>query len=246
MRQIHCCCSFPHASFGHSDCQFSHPIYSCYVVLEFFYSHNYAFGYGVPGTFSGAVLEYQVSEPIPLLIYDSHNDFEDTNAIYGLIGEGTLGVTEAFKNRMVLPFTGSYTQFRHVIHHELVHAFMFDMFYRREGGLASASRLYWGPPLWFAEGLAEYCSSDWTTEKNMWVRGAVIDGYLNLDGYQAYTAGYSLLRWIADEFGEHKVAAVTRRMAIIQNPADAFTAELGITLDEFRKLFAEAQAQGAG
>ena len=180
-------------------------------------------------------LEYQVSEPIPLLIYDSHNDFEETNAVYGLIGEGTLGVTEAFKNRMVLPFTGSFTQFRHVIHHELVHAFMFDMFYRREGGLASASRLYWGPPLWFAEGLAEYCSSDWTTEKNMWVRGAVIDGYLSLGGYQAYTAGYSLLRWIADEFGEDKIAAVTRRMAIIENPADAFTAELGITLDELQE-----------
>jgi Tol biopolymer transport system component len=181
------------------------------------------------------VLEYKVSEPIPLLVYDSHNDFEETNAIFGLIGEGTLGVTEAFKNRVVLPFTGSYTQFRHVIHHELVHAFMFDMFYRRKGGISTAQRFYWGAPLWFAEGLAEYCSSDWTTEKNMWVRGAVIDGYLSLNGYQAYTAGYSLLRWIADEFGPEKIAAVTKRMAIIENPADAFTAELGITLDELQE-----------
>lgn len=180
-------------------------------------------------------LNYKLSSPVPILIYDSHNDFEQTNATWGLIDEGTLGFTEAFKNRVVLPFTGSYTQFRHVIHHELVHAVMFDMFYRREGGLSMASRLWWGPPLWFAEGLAEYCSTDWTSEKNMWVRGAVIDGYLELSGFQAYTAGYALLRWIAEEFGPDKIAAITRRMAITKDPAGSFRAELGISLPELEK-----------
>jgi len=180
------------------------------------------------------VLGYRLSGPVPILIYDSHNDFEQTNATWGIIEEGTLGFTEALKNRVVLPFTGSYTQFRHVIHHELVHAVMYDMFYRREGGLSAASRLWWGPPTWFAEGLAEYCSTDWTSEKNMWVRGAVIDDYLSLDGYQAYTAGYALLRWIADEFGPEKIGAITRRMAITKDPPGAFRAELGIDFDELQ------------
>jgi len=179
-------------------------------------------------------LDYKLSSPVPILIYDSHNDFEQTNATWGLIDEGTLGFTEAFKNRVVLPFTGSYTEFRHVIHHELTHAVMFDMFYRREGGLSMASRLWWGPPLWFTEGLAEYCSTDWTSEKNMWVRGAVIDGYLDLSGYQAYTAGYALLRWIADEFGPEKIPAITKRMAITKDPPGAFRAELGVSLDELQ------------
>ncbi len=181
------------------------------------------------------VLDYTPSETIPIIVYDSHNDFEQSNATWGLIDESTLGFTEALKNRVVLPFTGSYTQFRHVVHHELVHAFMFDMFYRRGGTISVASQLWWGPPLWFAEGLAEYCSTDWTTEKNMWVRGAVIDGYLGLRGYQAYTAGYSLVRWIADEFGPEKVGAITRRMAIKRQPLNAFTAELGITLEELQE-----------
>ena len=181
-----------------------------------------------------AVLDYTPSAPVPLIVYDSHNDFEQTNATWGLIGESTLGFTEALKNRVVIPFSGSYPQFRHVIHHELTHAFMFDMFYRRGGSISVASQLWWGPPLWFAEGLAEYCSTDWTTEKNMWVRGAVVEGYLNLGGYQAYTAGYSLVRWMADEFGPDKVAAVTRRMATSRNPRTAFTAELGVTLEELQ------------
>jgi Tol biopolymer transport system component len=179
-------------------------------------------------------LEYHISDTVPILIYDSHNDFEQTNATWGLIGEGTLGFTELFKNRIVLPFNGSYAEFRHVIHHELVHAFMFDMFYRREGGLSAAGRLWWSPPLWFAEGLAEYYSTDWTTEKNMWVRGAVIDGYLSLDGYQAYTSGYALLRWIGEEYGHKKIAAIMRRMAITNDPGGSFRAELGTDLEDIQ------------
>ncbi len=179
-------------------------------------------------------LEYHISDIVPILIYDSHNDFEQTNATWGLINEGTLGFTELFKNRIVLPFNGSYAEFRHVIHHELVHAFMYDMFYRREGGLSAASRFWWSPPSWFAEGLAEYYSTDWTTEKNMWVRGAVIDGYLNLDGYQAYTSGYAFLRWVGDEYGHEKIAAIMRRMAITKDPPGSFRAELGTDLEDIQ------------
>ena len=128
-------------------------------------------------------LQYDISAQIPILVYDSHNDFEQTNATFGLIDQGTAGFTEVFKNRMVLPFTGSYTQFRHVMHHELTHAVMFDMFYLREGGVSMAQRFWWAPPLWFVEGLAEYCSNTWSTEKDMWVRMGVINGYLSLDGF---------------------------------------------------------------
>jgi hypothetical protein len=37
------------------------------AVDNFFYSHNYAFGYGVPGTFSGALVEYDVSEQLEVI-----------------------------------------------------------------------------------------------------------------------------------------------------------------------------------
>lgn len=37
------------------------------AVDNFFYSHNYAFGYGVPGTFSGATVEYQIHEYLEVI-----------------------------------------------------------------------------------------------------------------------------------------------------------------------------------
>ena len=69
-------------------------------------------------------LNYRLSEPVPIFVYNSHNDFQQTNIISSLIPEGVGGFTEAFKNRVVIPFNGSYEEFRHVLHHELTHAML--------------------------------------------------------------------------------------------------------------------------
>jgi len=63
----------------------------------------------------------------PLILYANHPHFEQTNALQGELGEGTGGVTEVFKRRMVLPFGGSLAETDHVIGHELVHAFQFSL-----------------------------------------------------------------------------------------------------------------------
>src|SRR5678816_3967800 len=61
----------------------------------------------------------------PIILYNSHAEFQQTNAIYGDIGIGTGGVTEGFKNRVVLPYTMINQQTQHVLGHELVHAFQY-------------------------------------------------------------------------------------------------------------------------
>ena len=43
----------------------------------------------------------------PIILYAASAHFRQTNAIEGLIGEGTGGVTEAMKRRVVLPMSGS-------------------------------------------------------------------------------------------------------------------------------------------
>ena len=75
------------------------------------------------------VLNYQINNRITIIVYNSHNDFQETNTTEGYLGQGTGGFTEPFKNRVVLPFEGSYSKFRHVIRHELVHAVMRDFLY---------------------------------------------------------------------------------------------------------------------
>ena len=57
----------------------------------------------------------------PILLYNDHADFQQTNAISGEIGVGTGGVTEAFRNRVVFPFTMTNQQTWHVLGLSLIH-----------------------------------------------------------------------------------------------------------------------------
>jgi len=43
------------------------------------------------------------TERKPIIIYSNQADFQQTNAISGFLGEGTGGVTEPVKNRVVMP-----------------------------------------------------------------------------------------------------------------------------------------------
>src|SRR5262249_43829800 len=102
------------------------------------------------------LLAHQLRGRQPLVLYASHADFEQTNAIQGDLGEGTGGVTEPLRRRIILPLGGPIADTDHVIGHELVHAFQFDITTgpNQAPGQNGAERL----PLWFIEGMAEYLS----------------------------------------------------------------------------------------
>src|SRR4029078_8696330 len=103
-------------------------------------------------------LNHELRARPPGILYASHPDFEQTNTLEGEMGEGTGGVTEILKRRVVLPMAGPLAETDHVLGHELVHAFQFDTPGRSgpvsEGNVPAAVRM----PLWFIEGMAEYLS----------------------------------------------------------------------------------------
>ncbi|MBK7870075.1 MAG: PD40 domain-containing protein [Saprospiraceae bacterium] len=118
------------------------------------------------------VLKDTILSKNPLILYNNHADFQQTNAIFGQVGVGTGGVTEAFKNRVILPFAMSNQQTFHVLGHELVHAFQYNMVINGDStNLNNIGNL----PLWLVEGLAEYMSiGSVDAHTAMWMRDAVL------------------------------------------------------------------------
>jgi Tol biopolymer transport system component len=161
-------------------------------------------------------LRYDLGKRVPVIIYNSHNDFQQTNVVSDLIEEGVGGFTETFKNRIVVPFTGSYEDFRHVLHHELTHAVTFDMLYGNVIGSLLSREYLFQLPLWFAEGYAEYSSrGGWDIQADMVLRDATINGYLvPLDlagGYLVYKEGQSAIGYIVKKYGEEKLSEILNK-----------------------------------
>src|SRR5262249_51895687 len=92
----------------------------------------------------------------PLVLYASHTDFEQTHVVDDEISEGTGGFTEPRRRRVAPPPARPVPATDHVIGHELVHAFQFDI--AGSSGTPLAQSPFARLPLWFVEGMAEYLS----------------------------------------------------------------------------------------
>lgn len=217
-----------------------------YIQSEHFDVYFYEGGKGI-AEFTAEVAEdayqqisrdwnFKIRDRIVFIVYKSHNDWQQTNVVISYLEEGIGGVTELFKNRIVVPFEGSYEQFRHVIHHELVHAVMNDMLY---GGTVQS--LIYGEvlpvPLWFAEGLAEFQSQGWNTQMDMIVRDAVLHGKLPplqyLDYYLVYQGGASVFKYIAKTYGRNKVGEMLSKMRGRTTFEKVLRSAVGMGYEEF-------------
>ena len=71
--------------------------------------------------------QHEFEQKKPLVIYADHPDFQQTNTLSGAIGQGTGGVTESLKNRVIMPLAQSYRETDAILGHELVHAFQYNI-----------------------------------------------------------------------------------------------------------------------
>jgi Tol biopolymer transport system component len=142
---------------------------------------------------------------IPIIFYKSRQDFETTNVIYPLLSEGVGGFTESAKNRIAVPFSGSYKALEEVLIHELTHAYINDLNRNRNKFMKLT-----GLPFWFQEGFPEFESVHGEdVYNNMFIIDLLVnDGIPYLDeigGFFSYRLGESFLTYIEAEYGRDQV-----------------------------------------
>lgn len=193
---------------------------------------------------------FELTRVFPIIIYNSHNDFEQSNVILEMIGEGTGGFTEFFKNRIVVPFTGSYAAYRHVLHHELVHGFQVNILLGNFWESLFTRQFMQMPPLWFVEGMAEYFSIGWESECDMFMRDATVHNMLvpmnrlediySLGGYEyfmVYKQGQGFLHYIAEKYGQNRIGEILKVFARTRDFFYSFKLVIGKPHYEVHKDF---------
>jgi Tol biopolymer transport system component len=191
------------------------------------------------------ILNHELRGRQPLILYASGPHFRETNTLRGEIGEGTGGVTEALKRRIILPLAGPLESTDHVLGHELVHAFQYDITGTNVNtNNAGALSL----PLWFIEGMAEYLSiGPVDTQTAMWMRDAArrekLPAIDDLDNpkYFPYRYGHALWAFIGGKYGDKAVGTLLRAGAVAQGYKEAFQGVLGIDSKELTKLWHSAE-----
>ena len=185
------------------------------------------------------VLDHQFREKKPIVLFASRAEFGQNN-VTGDLGEGTGGVTEYARGRMILPLTGDLGSFEHVLTHEMVHEFQYDIIARGKAGANVQTLNQIDPPYWFMEGMAEYLSSGPDHKlTTTWVRDAAVNGNLPTieqmterpDKYFPYRYGEALWQYVGERWGDVAIGEILQNTTTL-GIARAVQRQLGITLHE--------------
>ena len=193
------------------------------------------------------ILNHEIRARQPLVLYAAHPHFEQTNTTPQQVGESTGGFTEILKRRVVLPLQNSMSASDHVLGHELVHAFQFDITGQGPNAagvdIPGAIRL----PLWFIEGMAEYLSvGPIDPNTAMWMRDGVecdclpTISQLNDPRFFPYRYGQALWSFVAGTYGDEIVGRILKVAGRTGSAIGAFQAVLGITIDTLSTEWHEA------
>ncbi len=187
-------------------------------------------------------LGIEIEFRIPVILYNSPNDFAQTNITLELIEEAVGGFTEILKNRMVIPFTGDYEEFRHVLVHELTHVFQFVIFFPSRMEAIFTGDLFYSIPLWVMEGYAEYESLEWDTNTEIIIKDMVIHNSLiplpvlgNYAGFIVYKEGQAFYHYLAERYSREKAGEFLHIVKSKKNVDAAFISLFGVTIEDFNE-----------
>ncbi len=179
----------------------------------------------------------------PLLLYENHADFQQTNVTGSIIDVGTGGFTEGLKNRVVMPVSFTYGQTNHVLGHELVHAFQYNMIAADSLSFRDLNNI----PLWMIEGLAEYMSiGSVDPQTTMWIRDDIlqkefpsIDDLNKKPQYNPYRYGQAFWTFTTRVWGDSIIYPLFSQSAKIGYKA-AMDSVLGVDVKTFSGMWKTA------
>jgi hypothetical protein len=200
------------------------------------------------------IFNHELKGRQPLILYGSSPEFQQTTVIPEVMGEGTGGVTETFKRRIVLPFGVSMAETNHVIGHELVHAFQYDIAGQGHSDEARYTGAELRIPLFLVEGLAEYLSrGPVDDETSMWMRDAWENKKLpqikKLEDYYKYFPyryGQAVWAYIGGRWGDEMIGRIWKMLARTSDYESVLQGVLGLPMkklsDDWIKANEEAYA----
>ena len=190
-----------------------------------------------------ADLKHDLAIKIPLVLYKTHSEFEQTNIYPVDIPEGVAAFAEPQRDRMVLPIDLPPDRLYGLIVHELTHIFEFDIIPR--------SLIRQNVPLWIDEGLADYMRGAWTPQDLMTIRDAAVADIIpemsKLEGYGGfrqprliYNLGHAVFEFIESRWGKEGMRQFLfslRKNVIEGGTGDAYEEAFRISPDEFDAEF---------
>lgn len=229
-----------------------------YIETDHFNIYYYTENIALINTIAKAAEQYftQISdflntkpeEKIPVIFYNTHIDFEQTNLYPGFLPPGVQAFAEPVAHRVVLHGDRGTEELLRTLHHELGHIFEYAVLYK---GIKRSALALRRPPTWVMEGFAEFVTGHWESFSLLTVRDSILNSkipslkknwQMDVSGATArspYDFGHLVYEFIEKKYGERGVRNLLRsfRGSSLINPKRNRYDLFGTSAREFNHEF---------
>jgi len=182
-------------------------------------------------------LDYPLGERITFIIYDSYNDFRQSNFNAPDQEEtNPAGKRKTLKTNAFIYFNGTHTDFSAQIREGIARIIMNEILYGGNLQERVQSNVLLNAPQWYVEGLVEFIGEDWNANYENRLRAGIeserFKKFKKLTDDEQQLIGHSLWKYVSDEYGESAVANIIYIMRSNKSVETGYLFVLGKTFNE--------------
>lgn len=154
-------------------------------------------------------IEYSMQRRSNIVVYNSYDDYKQTNIGLGIDWQQAGGLTKLVNNKIVVYFDGNHEHLKYQIREGIARVLLDNLLFGDDIGEIASNQALLDLPKWLTDGYIAYASRPWSTEKDDELKSAILGGdYKNF--YQfAFTkpnlAGHALWNYIAEKYKKENV-----------------------------------------
>ncbi len=182
-------------------------------------------------------MDFQLEDKIQVLIYNKQTDFAGANA--GLKSEDSPnagGTTKIRGTALNVYFNGDHNDLDKQVKAGIAEIIMNEIFYDGNAAEVARNSALLVVPDWFKQGLLAYYAEPWSVDADN-IAGDIIKqdkliSFNKLSGKEARYAGYALINYIAETYGENILPNILYMVRVTRSVESAFTFVLGLTTED--------------
>lgn len=185
-------------------------------------------------------VEYSLQRKVNIIVYNSYNDYKQSNV--GLNTELPIagGVTKLVNNKMILYFDGNHNNLRRQIREGLARILVDNILFGDDIGEFASNQALLDLPEWLVDGYVSYVAENWSTEKDDQLKSVLLSGnytrFYQFAFEKPQLAGHAFWYYVGEKYKKENVTYFLYLARIYKN---LNTASQRITKKKFKELLAE-------
>ncbi len=185
-------------------------------------------------------IEYSLQRRANIVVYNSYDDYKQTNIGLGIDWQAPGGFTKLVNNKLIVYFDGNHEHLKQQIREGIAKVLTENLLFGDDIGEIASNQALLDLPKWLTDGYIAYAAQNWSTEKDDDLKSVMLSGNYNSFYQFAYDkpvlAGNAFWYYVAEKYKKENTTYFLYLARIYKNLNNA---ALRICKKKFKEVLAD-------